>query len=103
MEKTKKLPSFLKEYFWDVEFNKLDGQKYPTHIIARILDRGDEKAIRWLVKNYPRDLIKKTLFTRRGLSLKTANFWTLFLGLDKRKVLCLQKPYLKMRQTFWPY
>jgi len=25
--KSKKLPKFLKEYFWDVDFENLDGEK----------------------------------------------------------------------------
>ena len=101
--KTKKLPKFLKKYFWDVDFDKLDGQKYSLYVVARLLDKGNQKAINWLLDNYPQELIKKILLTRRGLSPKTANFWALVLGVDKRKVVCLQKPYLKMRQQLWPY
>jgi len=99
----KKLPGFLKQYFWDVDFDKINPQKSAQYIIARLIDRGNEKTIRWLFANYPKDLIKKVVTTRRGFSPKTANFWALILGVDKRKVVCLQTPYLKMRQALWPY
>ena len=99
----KKLPAFLKQYFWEVDFANIDPQKSAQYVIARLIDRGNDKAIRWLFENYSKDLIKEVVTTRRGFSAKTANFWALVLRLDKRKVVCLQKPYQKMRQQLWPY
>lgn len=98
-----KLPKFLKTYFWDVDFKGINPQKSAQYVIARLIDKGNDEAIRWLFKNYPKDLIKEVVTNRRGFSAKTANFWALVLGIDKRKVVCLQKPYLKMRQQLWPY
>ncbi len=99
----KKLPGFLKKYFWDVDFKSIDLQKSDQYIIARLIDRGDDKAIRWLFVNYSKDIIKEVVTTRRGFSPKTVNFWTIVLGIDKRKVVCLQTPYLRVRQQLWPY
>lgn len=99
----KKLPKFLKPYFWDVDSNRIDPQKSAQYVIARLLDRGNDQAIRWLLENYSKDLIKQVVTSRRGFSPKTANLWALLLGIDKRKVICLQKPYLKMRLAHWPY
>ena len=98
-----KLPRSFKQYFWDVDFEKIDPQKSDQYVIHRLIDRGNDKAIKWLLKNYPKDLIKKVVAERRGFSPRIVNFWADFLGLDKRKVVCLQKPYLKMRQELWPY
>lgn len=99
----KKLPPFLKKYFWDVDFEKLDIDKSASHLIQRLLEYGDQKAIKWLLKNYTKDLIKEVVMRRRGFSPKTAKFWATLLDIDKRKVVCLQTPYLKMRQMHWPY
>ena len=44
----KKAPAFLKQYFWDIDFDKLDIEKYPLYVVARILNYGDEKAIAWM-------------------------------------------------------
>ncbi|MDO8570255.1 MAG: hypothetical protein Q7R97_01570 [Candidatus Daviesbacteria bacterium] len=99
----KKLPAFLEKYFWDVKFNEIDPEENAQYVIARILQKGDEKAINWLFKNYSKELIKEVVVVRRGFSPKTANFWASLLKIDKRKVVCLQKPYLQMRQPLWPY
>ncbi len=99
----KKLPKSFKQYFWDVDFDKVDPQKSDQYVIHRLIDRGNDKAIRWLLKHYSKDLIKEVVTNRRGFSPKTANFWALLLNIDARKVVCLQKPYLKMRQELWPY
>ena len=99
----KKLPIFLKQYFWDVDFNKIDKKQNASYVIHRLLDRGNDKAIKWMCEAYDKDLIKEVVTKRRGFSAKTANFWADVLYIDKRKVVCLQKPYLKMRQQLWPY
>ncbi|MDO8573381.1 MAG: hypothetical protein Q7R77_01385 [Candidatus Daviesbacteria bacterium] len=92
----RKLPVFLKQYFWDVDFNKLERTS-KTFILKRILDRGDDKALKWLLKHYTKDDIQKLLLTTRDLSAKTANFWADLLNIDKRKVVCLQKPYSRIQ------
>ena len=98
-----KLPASFKQYFWDVDFKSLDSQERARFVVARLLERGDEKVIHWLLKNYSKDLIGDVVMNLRGISPRTATFWVLLLGLDKRKVVCLQTPYLQMRQQLWPY
>lgn len=69
-----KLPPFLKKYFWDIDFKKLDSQKNSEYIIVRLLEFGDEKAIRWVIKAFSKKFIKQTVMTSRGFSPKTATF-----------------------------
>lgn len=97
------LPQFLKPYFWDVEFEKVEKKRSASYIIHRLLDRGNDRAVRWMFKTYSKNMISEVLIKRRGFSAKTANFWADLLNVDKRKVTCLQIPYLKMRQELWPY
>lgn len=99
----KKLPSSLEQYFWDVDFNKIDAEQSAPYIVHRILDKGNDRAIRWMFKTYDKSLIKEVIMNRRGFNAKTANFWADLLNIDKTKVACLQQPYLKMRQELWPY
>lgn len=99
----KKLPKFLAGYFWDVDFKKIDAKQSAPYIVHRILDKGNDEAIRWMFKSYDKNLIKEIVTKRRGFSPKTANFWADLLNIDKTKVICLQTPYLKMRQELWPY
>ncbi len=91
------MPLFLEQYFWDVDFKKLTFQKSKTFILKRVLDRGDDKAVKWLLKHYSKEDITQLLLTSRDLSPKTANFWADLLSLDKRKVVCLQKPYSRIQ------
>lgn len=91
-EKTK-VPEFLRPYFWDVEFEKLDLKTNSFLIIKRVLDRGNMNDIRWLIGAYRKKAIKKVVLETHDLSRPTANFWADLLGLDKDKVQCLQKPY----------
>ena len=57
----KTLPQFLKKYFWDVDFSKLDKEMYASFIIERILEEGDEKAAEWMRDNLDIAQIKNLL------------------------------------------
>src|SRR3989344_4824499 len=63
-----KLPEFLKKYFWDVDFEKIDEEKGALFIIHRFLDRGNDKAIRWMWRTYSKNLISEGITKRRGFS-----------------------------------
>ena len=96
-----RLPLFLKKYFWDVDFNKLDFKKRPEYIILRILEYGDIKTLRWLLKNTNKKKIKEIIIKYKGLSPKSLYFWTSFFNLEKNKILCLRKSYQKMQKSHW--
>jgi len=99
----KKLPKFLEKYFWDVEFEKIDLNASSRDVLARLLEYGNERAISWMKRNFTRHQIEDILFYYRSVSPQSANFWALIFNIDKRKVLCLQKPYLEIRRKHWPY
>lgn len=96
-------PNFLKQYFWDIDFDKLDVERHRFFVIKRILNYGDEKAIEWMNSHFDRDDQVRALCTTRDISLRSANFWAVILGISKKKVKCLQKRYLEIRKQFWPY
>jgi len=102
-EEGKKLPDFLKKYFWDVDFTSLEARKSSKYIIERILEFGDDEAVRWMVKNFSIEAIKDVVCSTRGLSLKSANFWAVVLKIPKEKIKCLNRPYREIRKLFWPY
>ncbi len=99
----KKAPKFLKKYFWDIDFDKLDVETHPQYVLGRILEYGDEQAIRWMMKRFDKDEVADILFHYRTLSPKSANFWAWFFKIDKGKVLCLKKSFREIRKQFWPY
>lgn len=93
----KKLPKFLEQYFWDVDFKKINPEKSEMFILKRVLDRGNDRALKWLLKHYTKNDIKNLLLRTRDLSQKTANFWATYLDIDRSKVPCLQKPYSRIQ------
>ncbi|GAB4218620.1 MAG: hypothetical protein Fur009_0200 [Candidatus Microgenomates bacterium] len=98
-----KIPKYLYIYFWDVDVKKLDPKKHPYFIIARLLDKGNIKAVRWVRRNFSEEEIKETLKKYRDFSLKSAYFWSLIYKVDSSQIKCLQEPYRTMRKTLWPY
>jgi hypothetical protein len=97
------LPSFLRKYFWDSDFVNLDINNNDLYIITRLLEHGDLKATKWLLKNIDIEKIKKVILKSRELSPKTGNFWMIILNLNKTKVQCLKKSYQKMLNSHWRY
>lgn len=97
------MPVFLKKYFWDVDFSGLDFERNPDYVIARILEYGDARAIRWMLKSADKKKIEKIVEESRQLSRKSANFWSLFFNISREKIRCLQKSYQKMQKSHWPY
>lgn len=95
-EKKIQLPKFLRPYFWEVQFETIDLTKNPEYVLNRVIDRGDTKAIRWVLSIFDQNDIAELIKTSRDLSAKTANFWADILGIDKTQVPCLQKPYSRI-------
>ena len=99
----KTIPKFLKKYFWDVDFSKLNKEIYASFVIERILEEGDEKATRWMRDNFDIAQIKNVLFNSKNLSPKSANYWQLIFNLKREKILCLRKSFQKKQRLIWKY
>jgi len=97
------LPAEFKKYFWEVDASQLDFQEKPEYIIFRILEYGDIQAVRWLFRNFKKELIKNVILTHRGFSPRAINFWSSFFNIKKEKILCLKKSYQETQKTHWPY
>ena len=97
------LPKFLHRYFWDIEAKKLNPQKRPQYVIQRLLEMGDQKAIRWLRKNFSKAQIVTTLRERRGFSTRAANFWSAFYKIPRQKIKSLQVISRRGPHPIWPY
>lgn len=71
----KNVEASVKNIFWDVNVTDLDLERHRAFIIERVLEHGDEKAVRWLFKNFPRKAIISVTEKSRRLSPKSRNFW----------------------------
>lgn len=99
----RRLPVFLKKYFWDVKFEDIDQDRRRVYILKRILEYGDKEAVHWMWKNFKKSEIKYTLTNFRGYSQKSANFWAFILGIKKEDVKCLSRSFRETQKQFWPY
>lgn len=99
----RKLPQFLKKYFWDTEFKKIDAEVSARYVLGKLLEYGDQKAVNWMLKNFTKGQIEDILLHYRSVSPHSANYWAVVFNVDKKKVLCLQKRYLEIRRQHWPY
>jgi len=99
----KTLPQFLKKYFWDVDFSKLNKEIYASFVIERILEEGDEKAVKWMRDNFDLNQIKNVLYNSKNLSPKSANYWQFIFDLKRDKILCLRKSFQKKQRLIWKY
>lgn len=98
------LPIELKKYFWEIDFDKLDYKEKPEYVALRILEYGDIKAVQWLLQNIDKKVIKQVLKKRRGLSLKSWNFWSLFFNFSKSAIKqWLKKFYQNKQKPVWNY
>lgn len=99
----KRLPVFLKKYFWDVDFKKIDPKKYPSYIIQRILNFGDQRATGWLFRNFNKEIMKQTLQIRRGFSKRAATYWGKFFNMPRREIMYFKKGFPNPPVRLWPY
>jgi len=79
-----RLPKEFKKYFWDVDFNKISLKKQLGFVLSRVLNFGNMRAIRWMLKTTSEQAIKNFIITRGGRQLdkRSNNFWKLFFGLS---------------------
>ena len=103
MKPPTKIPKSLYKFFWDVNPQKVNPREKPYFVIQRLLDKGDTEAVRWVRHNYTSEEIGATFYRMRDFRAKIGYFWTLFLGLEKQKVICIQPHYLARRRQLWPY
>ena len=87
------IPNRLHRYFWEIEPKELSLVDDADYIIKRLLDYGKTQDIDWLLDNFGAEGIKRVLRKYRGISRKSAWFWSNILELNPKEVKCLQTPY----------
>lgn len=97
------IPQRFYALFWDVKSEQLDVQQHATFILERLLEMGDDAAVRWLWTTYPEETIRHVVRNSRRLSRKTARFWQVVFGLEEEDVRCLSRSYPQEERPIWPY
>jgi len=88
------LPDFPKPYFWEIDFTQLRLPRRQTYVIERVLEYGDDQAIRWLKATFSPETIAGVVRHSRRISKNTANLWALVLDIPKEQIRCFSTPSL---------
>lgn len=95
-----RLPEFLRPLFWDVNFDRLRVSGHERYIIERILEFGDDAAVRWMWRTFGPEAIAETVRRSRVISPRTANLWVLLLNLPRRSIRCFSRRFRIMSDIF---
>lgn len=87
----KGLPDFLRPFFWDVDFDRLDIEHGAFFIIDRLLEHGEESSVRFILQTYTRSEIIRVVKASRSLSRRSRGFWMVYFGLEGEP--CSPKQY----------
>ena len=71
------LPISLKRIFWDTDLANIDREANKSYVLSRILELGDEAAVKWLEHSYSLSDIINSVKTSRSLSPKSRQYWKL--------------------------
>ena len=82
------LPDYLRVYFWDIEIDELDLHQHSNFIISRILNEGNDRALKWLFDFYDKETIKNAVKVSRNLSFKTTRCWQNYFDLKEEELCC---------------
>jgi len=83
--------SLSRELFWDVDFKKLSYSKNADFIISRVLNYGDEKDYKMIVKIYGLEKIKEAAKKTCYTSNKNLNFWSSIFNIPINLFKCRKK------------
>ena len=84
------IPQHLHSLFWDVNLDNFNPVAYPNYTIARVLELGDENAVKWMKEIFSEADIRRVIATERRLTRKSANFWALVYGIAPNDVAALR-------------
>lgn len=73
------LPKHIIKYFWGDDLSQLNWKQHQKYITKTLLEKGNQKAVSWLLKKAGKQKIINQLESLK-LSQKSANFWQLYLS-----------------------
>ena len=86
-----RVPQNVRRFFWDVDVDGISIAESAHFIIGRLMEHGDENAVKFLFKCYSHDELVQVLKKNRAISRRSCIFWRIFLGMDEES--CTPKRY----------
>lgn len=95
------LDKLNKTYFWDIDPGLLDENKSKRIIIERVMNLGNLREIKLILKHYGKEEVKKTVCNLNYIDPKTLNFLSLLLHVPINEFKC----YTRKQSTnqHWSY
>jgi len=78
------IPAYVRELFWEELREDPDPDRHADYVAIRVLERGDERAYRWLLERIGRERIREVIGSGR-LRSHHERFWRDVL-VDARRV-----------------
>ena len=73
------IPRQVKKYFWGDDLDQLNWTDHKQYIVQTLLNKGDEKAISWLLQKTDLNEIRQ-MISQLKLDAKSHNFWKTYLS-----------------------
>lgn len=77
---TTRLPEFLRPYFWDTDFDRLDRVVHARFVAERLMEKTTPETFRWLMTQYSPAVLLDIAEQSRRLPPRDRNFWRLYLA-----------------------
>jgi hypothetical protein len=97
---TRALPAFLKRFFWDVDFETIQLPDQESYVIERLLEYGNDAAIRWVRHTFTQESIAAVVRNSRVISRRTANLWAMIFGISREQIRCFSIPSILRHGSF---
>jgi hypothetical protein len=75
-----RLPEFLRPYFWDTDFDRLDPVEHERFIAERLMEKTTPDTFRWLLAQVRVEVLRDLAHTSRRLPARDRTFWRLYLA-----------------------
>ena len=94
----RELQSLSDHLFWDVDPDQIDVEAHAAFLIARIMDRGAMKDVRWAWEHYGAARIQEVLTTAPVLHKKTISFFALQFGIPRENFRAFRRKTARWEQ-----
>ncbi len=81
-------PDISRKAFWDVDFDTIDYQKNPDHVIVKVFEWGTLDDIKSLLRYYGVNKIKNALLKTQFLTSDTLHFASALFKIPKEQFQC---------------
>lgn len=94
--------TLLRPFFWDIKLSDLDTDRHRDFILARLLEYGDQKALRWARWRYSKNEFIDFLENRGAdiLPIRDLLFWAKMFGAKKAEAHARSSG--RRRANTWP-